>query len=63
MSKQTIYICPNSQKKKLLESFNYDNKIHNIKFFNKQEFINNYYFTYDDKTIYYLFWQYMLNII
>ena len=62
MSKQTIYICPNSQKKKILESFNYDNKIHNIKFFNKQEFINNYYFTYDDKTIYYLLKKYNYNI-
>lgn len=60
--KQTLYICPNNEKTNILNKLSKDNKLHNIKFMSKQEFINNYYFTYNEKTIYYLLKKYNYNI-
>lgn len=57
-----IIICPNDQKKKILNKLSNQDKLFNIKFFTKKEFINNYYFSYNDKTIYYLMNKYNLNI-
>ena len=57
-----IIICPNDQKKKILNKLSNQNKLFNIKFYTKQEFINNYYYSYNDKSIYYLMNKYNLNI-
>lgn len=46
-----LIICNNSIKKKLL---NNSNTLINRKFMTMKELINNYYFSYDDETIYYL---------
>ena len=60
--KLNIVVTPNSNKLKLLDSFNNEKDLHNIKFMTKNEFINNYYYSYDDKTILYLLKKYHLNI-
>ena len=62
MEKTKIIICPNEEKLKILLSFHNDKIIHNIKFMTKTEFINNYYFSYDEETIYYLMNKYNFNI-
>ncbi len=60
--KLNIVVTPNSNKMKLLDSFNNDKELVNIKFMTKKEFIDNYYCSYDDKTILYLLKKYELNI-
>ncbi|MBQ6477098.1 MAG: PD-(D/E)XK nuclease family protein [Bacilli bacterium] len=62
MNKTTLYICPNSEKLNILNKFNKDKTLHNVKFMTKEEFFNNYYFSYDEKTIYYLLNKYHYNI-
>ena len=62
MEKTKIIICPNEEKLKILLSFHSDKNLHNIKFMTKKEFINNYYFSYDEETIYYLMKKYNFNI-
>ena len=62
MEKTKIIICPNEEKLKILLSFHNDKNLHNIKFMTKKEFINNYYFSYDEETIYYLMNKYNFNI-
>ena len=57
-----IIICPNEEKLNILNRLNNINELHTIKFMTKNEFINNYYFSYDSKTIYYLMNKYKLNI-
>ena len=54
-----IIICPNETKIDILEN---NNDLNELKFMTKQEFINNYYYEYDDKAIYYLMKKYNLNI-
>ena len=60
--KLNIIVTPNSNKMKLLDTFSNEKDLHNIKFMTKNEFINNYYYSYDDKTILYLLKKYHLNI-
>ena len=62
MSKSKLIICPNEEKLKILLSFNNTNEIQSIKFMTKNEFFNNYYFSYNDDTIYYLMKKYQFNI-
>ena len=62
MSKSKLIICPNEEKLKILLSFNNDKELHNTKFMTKNEFFNNYYFSYNDDTIYYLMKKYNYNI-
>lgn len=62
MNKSKIIICPNEEKMKILLSVSKDNKLYSIKFMTKDEYINNYYFSYNDDTIYYLMKKYNLNI-
>lgn len=57
-----IIICPNQEKIKILEELSTKKELLNIKFMTKEEFINNYYFSYDDNTIYYLMSKYNLHI-
>ena len=62
MAKSKLIICPNEEKLKILLSFNNDKELHNTKFMTKNEFFNNYYFSYNDDTIYYLMKKYNYNI-
>ena len=57
-----IIICPNDEKLNILEKINNNNELHSIKFMTINEFINNYYFSYDTKAIYYLMKKYGFNI-
>ena len=52
--KLNLIITPNSNKLRLLDRFNNDKELHNIKFMSKKEYLDNYYYSYDDKTILYL---------
>ena len=62
MEKSKLIICPNEEKLKILLSLNNDKSIHPIKFMTKKEYLDNYYFSYDDDAIYYLMKKYNLNI-
>lgn len=62
MAKSKLIICPNEEKLKILLALNNDKEIYNIKFMTKNEFFNNYYFSYTDDTIYYLIKKYNYNI-
>ena len=57
-----LIVCPNDIKKKILEENSKSNDLVNIKFMTKKEFINNYYFSYDDKSLYYLMDKYNYNL-
>lgn len=53
-----LVICPNEEKIKILHSLEQQNKLYNIKFMTKQEYLNNYFFTYQDNAILYLMKKY-----
>lgn len=53
--KDTLIICPNNYKEKLLESFNNEKKIVDVKFYTLEEYKKNYLFNYDIRTIKYLY--------
>ena len=57
-----IVICPTSTKNKLLKDYSNSNNLVKTKFMTKQEYISNYYFSYDYKTIYYLMNKYNYNL-
>lgn len=59
---EKIIICPSNEKENILLNYEKDNLLHPTKFFTKQEFLNNYYFEYDEKALYYLMDKYNLNI-
>jgi len=61
-NEQLLIICPTEEKMKILTSFEDDKSIYNIKFMTIDEFKNNYFFSYDEKTIYYLMNKYNYNI-
>jgi len=54
----TILLLPNKIKKKIIEKIRQTKKLLDIKFMSMDEFINNYYFTYDNQTIHYLMTKY-----
>ena len=56
----TIIICENNTKISLLKELT--NSFLNIKFYTKKEFLDNYLFKYDEKTIYYLISKYSYKI-
>ena len=58
----SLIICNNYSKKKILEYFDKNNIFINIKIMSLEEFYNHYYYTYDEKTIYYLKNKYNLSI-
>lgn len=62
MEDVTLIICPNDVKMDILDSNSKDMNIHNIKFMDKKEFIDNYYFSYDERAIQYLMDKYKLNL-
>ena len=57
-----LIICPNSEKLKILSNLSKDKNIYNIKFMTKEEYLSNYYFKYDEKSIFYLMKKYNLHI-
>lgn len=62
MEDLTLVICPNDLKMDILDSNSQEESLMNLKFIDKKEFINNYYFSYDDRTIQYLMDKYNLNL-
>ena len=62
MRELDIVICPTSTKNKLLKEYSISNNLVKTKFMTKQEYISNYYFSYDYKTIYYLMNKYKYNL-
>ncbi|MGN0973724.1 MAG: PD-(D/E)XK nuclease family protein [Bacilli bacterium] len=54
LKKDTIIITNNSYKKNILKELSKDDKLYPTTFMSLKEFIDNYYFTYDEKAIYYL---------
>ena len=54
----TIIVCNYSYQKEILKEINKRDKLYNIKFFSMNEFINHYYFSYDEKTISYIMKEY-----
>lgn len=58
----TLIICPNATKLKILNELLEENTLYNIKFMTKEEFKNNYYFLYDEKALFYLMKKYHYNL-
>ena len=54
-----LIISPNDIKMKLLSL---DNELSNVKYMTKEEYLNKYYFNYDERALYYLMDKYDLNI-
>ena len=53
-----LVICPNEQKVKILNHLQQETKLYNIKFMTKEEYLRNYFFSYQDKAILYLMKKY-----
>ena len=62
MGEFDIIICPTSTKNKLLKEYSTSNNLVKTKFMTKKEYISNYYYSYDYKTIYYLMNKYNYNL-
>ena len=60
--KEILMITPNAQKLNILDSFTKDSSLYNIKFMTIEEFKENYFYYYDEKTIDYLMNKYSLHI-
>lgn len=58
----TLIICPNATKLKILNEQIEEKTLYNIKFMTKEEFKNNYYFSYDDSALFYLMKKYNYNL-
>ena len=58
----TLIVCPNATKIKILNEQMQDDKLYNIKFMTKEEFKNNYFYSYDEETLYYLLKKYNYNL-
>ena len=46
-----LIVCPQEEKLKLLKQATTSNTLYNIKFMTKEEYKQNYYFSYDEKTL------------
>ena len=62
MHNNILMICPNSEKMKILSSYQNDNKLYNIKFMTKQEFKNNYFYKITEKALFYVINKYNYNL-
>lgn len=60
--KEKIIICPNEEKMNILDKYSNDEKLYNIKFMTKQEYIDNYYYSYDERALEYLMNKYDYNL-
>ena len=58
----SLIICPNQTKTKILKKLSQTKKLVNIKFMTKEEYKKIYYFSYDDKSLAYLIKKYNYNI-
>lgn len=58
----SLIICPNSTKMQILNEQMTIDKLYNIKFMTKEEFKNNYFFSYDERTLFYLMQKYNYNL-
>ncbi len=58
----SLIICPNQTKTKILKGLSQTKKLVNIKFMTKEEYKKIYYFSYDDKLLAYLIKKYNYNI-
>ena len=58
----TLIVCPNATKLKILNELIEDQTLYNIKFMTKEEFKNNYFFLYNEKAIFYLMKKYHYNL-
>lgn len=58
----SLIICPNQTKTKILKELSQTKKLVNIKFMTKEEYKKIYYFSYDDKSLAYLIKKYNYNI-
>ena len=57
-----LIVCPNSLKMQILAQQATVEKIYNLKFMTKEEFKSNYYFSYDEKAMFYLMQKYHYNL-
>lgn len=62
MKDNLLIICPNEEKIKILEHLSKEDKLYDIKFMTKEEYKNNYYFNYNETTLYYLLNKYNFNL-
>ena len=62
MEELDIIICPTSTKNRLLKEYSSSTNLVKTKFMTKEEFVSNYYFSYDNITIYYLMNKYNYNL-
>ncbi len=53
-----LIICPREEKEKILNQLEQEDKLYNIKFMTKEDYLDNYFFTYQDKAIFYLMKKY-----
>ncbi|NMA51037.1 MAG: hypothetical protein GX951_04225 [Mollicutes bacterium] len=57
-----IIICENDYKNKLLKEFNENKVLLNVNFMTKKEFLEAYFFSYNEKTLYYIYRKYQFKI-
>ena len=57
-----IIVCPLEEKMRLLKENSTSSSLENIKYMTKEEFFNHYYFSYDEKAVFYLMKKYHWNI-
>ena len=57
-----LIICPNEEKLKLLDELSKMDNLYDIKFMTKEEYKKNYFFDYNEKTLYYLLNKYKYNL-
>lgn len=62
MENNLLIVCPNEEKLRILEDLNKENDFYNVKFMTKNEFMNNYYFSYGEEALYYLVKKYNFNL-
>ena len=57
-----LIICPNEEKIKILENLEKEDKLYNLKFMTKEEYLRNYFFSYQDNALLYLMKKYHYKI-
>lgn len=57
-----LIICPNEEKIKILDKLSKDARLYDIKFMTKEEYKKNYFYNYDEKSLYYLLNKYKFNL-
>jgi len=62
MGRELLIVCPNEEKMNILNSLTKDTNFHSIKFMTKEEYLSNYYFSYNEEALYYLIKKYNYNL-